>query len=71
MILYSHSLKNLPQLVVVHRIKGFSMISEADENVFLGFPCFLCDPVDAGNLISGSSNQFARLKILSSRTVEA
>ena len=55
-IWYSHFLKNFPQCVVVHRMKGFSIVSETDGNVFLEFPCFLYDPMDVGNLISGSSN---------------
>ena len=70
-IWYSHFLKNFPQFVVVHTVKGFSIVSEADGNVFLGFPCFLYDPMDVGNLISGSSNQFVHLEVLSSCTVEA
>ena len=53
MVWYSHLLKNFPQFAVIHTVKGFSVVSEA-EDVFLEFPCFLCDPVDAGNLISGS-----------------
>ena len=65
-IWYSHFLKNFPQFVVVHTVKGFSIISEADGNVFLEFPCFLYDPMDVGNLTSASSNQFAYLEILSS-----
>ena len=70
-IWYSHFLKNFPQFVVVHTVKGFSIVSEADGNVFLGFPYFLYDPMDVGNLISGSSNQFVHLEVLSSCTVEA
>ena len=50
---YSHLLKNFPQFVVIHTVKGFSVVNEAD--VFLEFPYFFHDPVDAGNLISGSS----------------
>ena len=52
-IWYSHHLKNFPQFVVIHTVEGFRVVAEAD--VFLEFPCFLCDPVNAGNLISGSS----------------
>ena len=43
------------QFVVIHTVKGFSIVSEAEVNVFLDFSCFFCDPVDVGNLISGSS----------------
>ena len=70
MIWYSHFLKNFPQFVVVHTVKGFSIISEADGHVFLGFPCFLYDPMDVGNLISGSSKQCVYLEVVSSCTVE-
>ena len=70
MIWNSHFLKNFPQFVVVHTVKGFSIVSEADGNVFLGFPCFLYDPMDVGNLISVSSNQIVYLEVLSSSTVE-
>ena len=52
MVWYSHFLKNFLQFVVIHTVKGFSIINEAD--VFLEFPCFY-DPEDVGNLISGSS----------------
>ena len=71
MIWHSHFLKNFPQFVVVHTVEGTSIISEADGNVFLGIPCFLYDPIDVGNLISGSSNQFAYLEVPSSWRVEA
>ena len=50
---YSHLLKNFPQLVVIYTVKGFGIVNEAE--VFLEFSCFLDDPVDVGNLISGSS----------------
>ena len=70
-IWYSHFLKNFQKFVVVHIMKGFSIGSEADGNDFLGFPCFLYDAMDVGNLISGSSNQFVHLEVLSSCTVEA
>ena len=46
--------KNFPQFVVIHIVKGFSAVSEA-EDVFLEFSCFFYDPMDAGYLISGSS----------------
>ena len=50
---YSHLFKNFPQFVVIHIVNGFSVVNEAD--VFLEFPCFLCDPTVVGNLISSSS----------------
>ena len=51
---YSHILKNFPQLVVTHRIKDFGIVNKAKIDVFLEFSCFFEDPVDVGNLISGS-----------------
>ena len=52
---YSHLFKNFPQYVVIHTVKGFSIVNEAEVGVFLEFSCFFYDPVDVGNLISGSS----------------
>ena len=43
---YSHLLKNFPQFVVIHTVKGFSIINEAEVDVFLEFPCFLNDPAE-------------------------
>ena len=40
---------------MIHKVKGFSVVSETEVDVFLEFPCFLYDPVNIGNLISGSS----------------
>ena len=51
---YSHLFKNFPQLVI-HTVKGFSLVSEAEISFFLEFPCFLHDLMNVGNLISGSS----------------
>ena len=51
---YSHLFKNFPQLVT-HTVKGFSVVNEAEVDVFLKFSCFFYGPVDVGNLISGSS----------------
>ena len=55
MVWYSHLFKNFPQFVVIHTVKGFSIVNEAEVEVFLEFSCFFCDPVDVGNMISGSS----------------
>ena len=52
---YSHLLKNFSQFVVIHTAKDFSVIKEAEVDVFLKFPWFFYDPKDVGNLISGSS----------------
>ena len=43
------------QFVVFHTVKGFSIVNEAEVNVFLEFPAFLYDPSDVVNLISDSS----------------
>ena len=50
----SHLLKNYSQFVI-HTVKGFSVVNEAKVEVFLEFPCFLYDPTNVGNLLSGSS----------------
>ena len=50
------------QLVVIHIVKGFSVVSEAEIDVFLEFPCFLCDPTNVGSLIFGSS-AFSKLRL--------
>ena len=53
-IWYSHLFKNFPQFIVIHKVKGLSLVNEAEINVFLEFSCFFYDPVDVGNLISSS-----------------
>ena len=58
MVWYSHLLKNFPQFVVIHTVKGFGVINKAEVDVFLEFSCFFNDPTDVGNLISGSSAFF-------------
>ena len=55
MVWYSHLLKNFTQFVVIHTVKSFSVVNEAEIDVFLELSCFSCDPADVGNLISGSS----------------
>ena len=54
MVWYSHLLKNFPQFVVTHTVKGFSIVNKAEVDVFLELSCFFDDPTDVGNLISGS-----------------
>ena len=54
MVCYSHLFKNFPQFVVIHTVKGFQGVNEAEVDVFLEFCCFLYDPMDVGNLISAS-----------------
>ena len=55
MVLYSHLFKNFPQFLVIPTVKGFSVVNEEEVDVFLEFSCFFDDPMDVGNLISGSS----------------
>ena len=55
MVWYSHLLKNFPQFVVIHTVKGFNVVNEAQINVLLEFSCFFYDSTDVSNLISGSS----------------
>ena len=55
MVWYSHLFQNFPQFIVIYTIKGFGIINKAEIDVFLELSCFLDDPVDVGNLISGSS----------------
>ena len=59
---------------MIHTIKGFSVVNEAEVDVFLKLSCFLYDPTDVGNLVS-SSSVFSKsslyLKVLSSCTAEA
>ena len=47
---YSHLLKNFPQFVVIHTVKDFNIVSEAQVYVFLKFPFFLNDPTGVSNL---------------------
>ena len=55
MVWYSHLFQNFPQFIVVHTVKGFGIVNKAEIDVFLELSCFLNDPADVGNLISGSS----------------
>ena len=52
---YSHLLKNFPQFIVIHIVKGFGIVNKAEVDVFLELSCFFDDPSNVGNLISGSS----------------
>ena len=54
-IWYSYLFKNFPQFVVIHEVKVFSIVNEAEVDVFLEFSCFFYDPVGVGNSISDSS----------------
>ena len=55
MVWYSHLYESFPQFIMIHTVKGFSVVSETKVDVLLEFPCFLYDTVNVGNLISGSS----------------
>ena len=52
---YSYLLKNFPQFIVIHTVKGFGIVNKAEIDIFLELSCFFNDPADIGNLISGSS----------------
>ena len=52
---YSHLFQNFPQFIVIHTVKGFGIVNKTEVDVFLELLCFFDDPVDVGNLISGSS----------------
>ena len=56
MVWYSHLFHNFPQFVVIHTVKGFDIVNNAKVDVFLELSCFFDNPVDVGNLISGSSS---------------
>ena len=61
MVWYSHLFKNLPQFVVIHPVKGLSIVNEAQVGILLGFSCFFYDPVDVGSLISLQSKILSRV----------
>ena len=56
MVWYSHlfSERDFPQFIVIHTVKGFGIFNKAEVDVFLELSCLFNDPVDVGNLISGS-----------------
>ena len=74
MVWYSPLFKNFPLFVVIHTVKCFGAVNEAEVDVFLELSCFFDGPVDVGNLISSSSafskSSFVYL-VLGSHTVEA
>ena len=75
MVWYSHLFKNFPQFVVIHTVKGFSIVNEAEVDVFLELFWFFYDPMDVDNLISGfsafSKNQLEHLEVHGSYIAEA
>ena len=56
MVWYPHLFRSFPQFIMIHTLKGFDVVDETEVDVFLEFPSFLYDPVNVGNLISGSSS---------------
>ena len=56
MVWYPHLFKGFPQFVMIHTVKGFSVVNEIEVDIFLKFPCFLYNPANVGNLISSSSS---------------
>ena len=55
MVWYLHLFKDFPQFVVIHVVKGFGAVNNAEVDVFLELSCFFDDPADVGSLMSGSS----------------
>ena len=55
MVWYAHLFQSFSQFVVIHTVKIFSVVNEAEVDIFLKFSCFFDDPMHVGNLISGSS----------------
>ena len=74
MVWYAHFFQNFPQFIVIHTVKGFGIVNKAEIDVFLELSCFFDDPVDVGNLISGSSafsKTTEHLEVHGSRIAEA
>ena len=55
-------IKLFPWFVVIHTVRGFSVVNEAKVDFFLEFPCFLYDQTKVGNLTSSSSAFSNKLK---------
>ena len=55
MVWFSHLFKNFPQFIVIHTVKGFGIVNKAEVDVFLELSSFFDDPMDVGDLISGSA----------------
>ena len=55
MVWYSHLFQNFPWFVVIHTVEGFGIVNKAEIDVFLELSCFFDEPMDVGNLVSGSS----------------
>ena len=63
MVWYSHLLKNFPQFVVIHTLKGFSIVNEAEVDVFLEFSCFFYDLTDVVGSLSSGSSAFSKTRL--------
>ena len=72
---YSHLFQNFPQFIVIHTVKGFGIVNKAEIDALLELSCLFHDPVDVGNLISGSSafskQKLEYLEVNGSHIVEA
>ena len=74
MVWCSHLSQNFPQFIVVHTVQGFGIVNKAEIDVVLELSCFLNDPTDVGNLISGSSafsKSSLNMEVHDSHTAEA
>ena len=57
-----------------HRVKGFSVVNEAEVDVFLELSCFFDNSADAGSLISvfsAFSKSSLNIEVHGSHTVES
>ena len=57
MIWHSHLLKNFPQFVIIHTVKGFGIVNKTEIDVFLELSRFSHDPADASSLQSMRSEK--------------
>ena len=64
---YLHLFQSFPQFIVIHTVKGFGIVNKGEIDVSLKLSCFIDDPSDAGNLISGSS-AFSKTSLKSRRS---
>ena len=74
MVWYSHLLKNFPQFIVIHTVKGSGIVNKAEIDVFLELSYFFHDPADVGSWISGFSafsNQLEHQEVHGSHIAEA
>ena len=55
LVWHSHLFKSFPQFAVIHTVKDFGVVNKAEVGIFLELSCFFDDPMDVGNLNSGSS----------------